>query len=221
MPSIEPVGIESAWVVTPLVHRDNRGSFQESFRAAEFVDLLGCQPQISQVNCSTSRRGVIRGIHFTEVPPGQAKYVWCVRGAVMDVVVDIRVGSPTYARWSAVTLDDETGRAIFISEGLGHAFAVLSTTATLIYLCSTPYAPAIEHTINPFDPAIGIAWPDNTLAILSEKDTAAPPLAEMARAGLLPSQHACDLHAAGLRQSVQDGRGVTRTDRPPKIGRGR
>lgn len=213
MSSIEPVGIEGAWVVTPVVHRDHRGSFYESFRGAVFVDLLGCQPQISQVACSTSRSGVIRGIHFTEVPPGQAKYVWCVRGAVMDVVVDIRVGSPTYARWKAVTLNEENRRAIFISEGLGHAFAALSATATLIYLCSTPYAPALEHTINPFDPAIGIAWPDDTLAILSERDTAARPLAEVARAGLLPSQAACDFHAAGLRRSDHDGRGATRTDR--------
>lgn len=212
MPSIESVGIEGAWVVTPVVYRDHRGSFHEAFRSAEFIDVLGCQPQISQVDCSTSRRGVIRGIHYTEVPPGQAKYVWCVRGEVMDVVVDVRVGSPTYGRWSAVTLDEENRRAIFISEGLGHAFAVLSTTATLIYLCSTSYAPAIEHTINPFDPAIGIAWPDDTLAILSEKDTAAPPLAEVARAGLLPSQAACDLRVAGLRQSDDGDRGTTRTD---------
>jgi dTDP-4-dehydrorhamnose 3,5-epimerase len=213
MPSIEPVGIDGAWAVTSPVHRDRRGSIHESFRSADLADVLGYQPQISQADSSVSRQGVIRGIHFAEVPPGQAKYIWCVSGEVMDVVVDIRVGSPTYGRWSTVTLDDESRRAIFISEGLGHAFAVLSNMATLIYLCSTPYNPAIEHTINPLDPAIGIAWPTVSQPILSDKDIAGPPLDEVARAGLLPSQRSCDVHVAGLRRSGHACRGVTRTDR--------
>ena len=132
----------------------------------------------------------------------------------MDVVVDIRVESPTYGRWSTVTLDDQSRRAIYISEGLGHAFAVLSDTATLIYLCSTPYTPAVEHTINPLDPAIGITWPTGTLPILSDKDIAAPPLDEVARAGMLPSQRACDLHMARLRQPLRGGEDVASANGP-------
>ena len=105
-----------------------------------------------------SRRGVIRGIHFADVPPGQAKYVTCVRGAILDVVVDLRAGSPTFGQWVAVRLD-ERRRAVFLAEGLGHAFMALSDQATVLYLCSTPYAPGREHGVHPLDPEIGIDWP--------------------------------------------------------------
>jgi dTDP-4-dehydrorhamnose 3,5-epimerase len=196
---MESLGIDGAWVFAPRIHHDSRGSFHEWFRGAEFLDHLGYRFPLSQANCSTSRQGVVRGIHFTEVPPGQAKYVTCVSGAVLDVVVDIRVGSPSYGHWEAVRLDDVSRRAVFLSEGLGHAFMAVSAEATVVYLCSTPYAPGLEHGVNPLDPAIGIAWPDDCRVILSDKDAAAPTLDEARRSGLLPGYPACAAHAARLR----------------------
>src|SRR5271170_4270885 len=136
---MEPMGIAGAWTFTPAVHRDERGYFLEWFRARELSESLGYWPETAQANCSVSRRGVIRGIHFASVPPGQAKYVTCVSGAVLDVVVDLRVGSPSFGRWEAVRLDDDSRRAVFLAEGLGHAFTALSEEATVIYLCSTAY----------------------------------------------------------------------------------
>lgn len=188
---MDPIGIEGAWIFTPRIHFDNRGNFHEWFHLTDLPDDLGARFTLAQANCSVSRRGVIRGIHFTDVPPGQAKYVVCATGAIMDVVVDVRVGSPTYGSWQAVQLDDETRHAVLISEGLGHAFTVLSPQATVMYLCSTPYAPASEREIHPLDPALEIAWPKDVEPILSAKDAAAPTLDEAYAAGLLPSYGDC------------------------------
>ena len=118
---MEPLGIEGAWYAAPKVTTDERGSFREWFEAGDFMAETGRSLRLAQANCSTSNRGVIRGIHFTAVPPGQAKYVTCVQGAILDVVVDVRTGSPTFGKWAAVLLD-ESGGAVFISEGLGHAW---------------------------------------------------------------------------------------------------
>jgi dTDP-4-dehydrorhamnose 3,5-epimerase len=133
------------------------------------------------------------------VPPGQAKYVTCVRGAVLDVVVDIRVGSPAFGRWEAVRLDGDTRHAVFLAEGLGHAFMALTDDATVVYLCSTGYAPGREHGVNPLDPELGIAWPDGIPPVLSPKDAEAPSLAEAEQAGLLPTYAACSDHYRRLR----------------------
>ena len=196
---MNPLGIEGAWVFTPQVHSDDRGSFAEAFRGAEFAADLGYRLDVAQVNCSVSRRGVIRGIHYADVPPGQAKYVTCVAGAILDVVVDLRAGSPSFGKWEAVQLDGRTRRAVFLAEGLGHAFMALTDDATALYLCSTPYAPGREHGVDPRDPAIGIAWPLDTEPVLSEKDAAAPTLDEALRAGLLPSYQECAGYAETLR----------------------
>src|SRR5262249_10593563 len=123
---MEPLGIEGAWMFRPRIYQDTRGDFLEWFRAAEVTGDLGHAMDIAQANCSVSRRGVTRGIHFADVPPGQAKYVTCVRGAIFDAVVDLRVGSPTFARWQAVKLDDEGRLALYLAEGLGHAFMALT-----------------------------------------------------------------------------------------------
>ncbi len=162
---------------------------------------LGRNLPVAQANCSVSARGAIRGIHFSDVPPGQAKYITCVSGSIMDVVVDLRVGSPGYGRWAAVPLDDQSRCAVLVAEGLGHAFITLSNRATVLYLCSTPYAPGREHGVHPLDPDIGIAWPDGMAAILSDKDAAAPSLAQARAAGLLPDYSACQAHAASLRDA--------------------
>jgi dTDP-4-dehydrorhamnose 3,5-epimerase len=197
---MEPMGITGAWTFTPAVHRDERGYFLEWFRAGELSESLGYWPETAQANCSVSRRGVIRGIHFASVPPGQAKYVTCVSGAVLDVVVDLRVGSPSYGRWEAVRLDDDSRRAVFLAEGLGHAFTALSEEATVIYLCSTPYSPGREHGVHPLDPEIGVEWPTGTELVLSAKDADAPTLAGARRAGLLPVYADCRAYLDGLRK---------------------
>jgi len=195
---VDSLGIDGAWCFTPRVHSDSRGDFLEWFRGAEFAADLGYQFGVAQANCSVSRAGVIRGIHFTDVPPGQAKYVICASGAILDVVVDLRAGSPDFGRWEAVRLDDQSRRAVFLAEGLGHAFMALSPQATVLYLCSTPYAPGIEHGVHPLDPDLGIAWPlDGAAPVLSEKDAAAPTLAQARRDGLLPRYAGGRAAAAG------------------------
>ena len=199
---VEPLGIDGAWTFTPQLHRDDRGSFAEAFRGAEFAAGLGYQLSVAQVNCSVSRRGVIRGIHYSDVPPGQAKYVTCVSGAVLDVVVDLRVGSPGFGKWETVRLDDQDRRAVFLAEGLGHGFMALSEQATVLYLCSTPYAPGREHGVHPLDPALGIAWPLDGPAdapILSDKDAAAPTLDEALLSGALPRYEDCADNTTRLR----------------------
>jgi dTDP-4-dehydrorhamnose 3,5-epimerase len=188
---MEPLSIDGAWVNSPEILRDSRGGFLEWFRGAEFAADLGYRLQVAQANCSVSGRGVIRGIHFADVPPGQAKYVTCVSGTIMDVAVDLRTGSATYGRWEAVRLDDESRRSVFLSEGLGHAFMAVSEHATVLYLCSTPYAPGREHEVHALDPDIGIDWPRDVEVVLSDKDAAAPGLQDAEQAGLLPSYAAC------------------------------
>jgi dTDP-4-dehydrorhamnose 3,5-epimerase len=197
---MDQLDVHGAWVFTPQIHTDRRGSFLEWFRDAELAAELGCHVPVAQANCSVSRRGVIRGIHFADVPPGQAKYVTCVSGAVLDVVVDLRVGSPEFGHWSAVRLDDQTRRAVFLAEGLGHGFITLSDQATVLYLCSTPYDSGREHGVHPLDPGIDIAWPQDAEPILSDKDAAAPTLSQALSAGLLPDYGDCMAHAARLRR---------------------
>ncbi|SEE17127.1 dTDP-4-dehydrorhamnose 3,5-epimerase [Streptomyces sp. 2231.1] len=193
------LGIADAWVLEPRVFPDERGSFHEWYRGAEFREATGYGLELAQANMSVSARGVLRGIHFADVPPGQAKYVTCVRGAVLDVVVDIRVGSPTYARWEAVRLDDESRRAVFLAEGLGHAFMALTDDAAVVYLCSAGYAPQREHGLHPLDPQLGIAWPEGVEPVLSAKDAEAPTLAEAEQSGLLPTYKECSAHYERLR----------------------
>ncbi|TJZ74161.1 dTDP-4-keto-6-deoxy-D-glucose epimerase [Rhodococcus oryzae] len=184
--------VPGAWEFTPKQFGDDRGVFLEWFRDPTFTEATGRTLDLQQANCSVSAAGVLRGIHFADVPPGQAKYVTCVRGAVLDVAVDLRVGSPTFGVWDAVLLDDVDRRAVFLSEGLGHAFLSLEDDSTVVYLCSTGYAPGREHGIDPLDPDVGIDWPtagrDGTEFEfrLSDKDAAAPSLAAALESGLLP-----------------------------------
>ncbi|WP_019972259.1 dTDP-4-dehydrorhamnose 3,5-epimerase family protein [Mycobacterium sp. 141] len=177
--------VPGAWELTPKLHGDSRGMFFEWFTASGFSGFTGHKFDLQQANCSVSAAGVLRGVHFAELPPSQAKYVTCVRGAVFDVVVDIRVGSPTYGQWDSVLLDDRDRRSIYLSEGLGHAFLALEDDSTVMYLCSAPYAPEREHTILATD--LGIDWPAGHELVISERDAAAPTLDEVRAAGLLPT----------------------------------
>lgn len=197
--------VPGAWEITPRQFGDPRGVFLEWFKAEAFEQAVGHALDLQQANCSVSAAGVVRGIHFADVPPGQAKYVTCVSGAVLDVVVDIRVGSPTFGQWDTVLLDDVDRRGIYLSEGLGHAFMSLEDGSTVVYLCSTGYSPGREHGIHPLDADIAVAWPTTArdgsplTPQLSEKDLAAPTLQQALADGLLPSLEAVDAHLASLR----------------------
>lgn len=198
------LAVPGAWEITPRQFGDPRGVFLEWFSQAAFAPVVGHELALAQANCSVSAAGVLRGVHFADVPPGQAKYVTCTRGAVLDVAVDIRVGSPTFGQWDTVLLDDVDRRGIYLSEGLGHAFMALEDDSTVMYLCSTGYAPEREHGIHPLDPELAIAWPDRdrqgrlVTPQLSAKDTAAPTLAEARESGLLPRYDAVRDYVASL-----------------------
>ena len=183
--------IEGAWLVAPQRHTDGRGVFVEIYQADQFRGATGFGFDLAQVNCSVSRRGSVRGIHYAELPPSQAKYVTCLHGAVLDVVVDIRVGSPTFGEWDSVLLDAKDCKAVYVPEGLGHAFMAITDDATVSYLCSQPYAPSREHGINPLDPALDIDWPTEIEPLLSARDAEAPTLDGARSQGLLPSYEAC------------------------------
>ncbi len=189
---VRELAVPGAWVFTPRQFPDDRGVFMEEFKAAVFEEHVGHALTVAQVNMSISKKGTVRGVHFADVPPGQAKYVFCPRGALLDIAIDIRVGSPTFGAVDSVLLDDVDRRAIYLSEGLGHVFIALQDGTTANYLCSTPYNPAAEHGITPLDPALALPLPDDVEPLLSPKDTAAPTLAEAKEQGLLPTWDVCE-----------------------------
>lgn len=188
---VEPLGIEGAYAVTPRAHADERGVFLEWYRSDRLTDVVGYPLSLAQANCSVSRLGVVRGVHYADVPPSQAKYVTCLSGSALDVAVDIRVGSPTFGQWEAVVLDEEGRRGVYLAEGLGHAFMALTDTATVVYLCSEPYNPAREQGIHPLDTDLRIAWPPEMSPMLSPRDAAAPTLEDALKADALPSYDVC------------------------------
>ncbi len=188
---VEPLAIDGLWEITPVLRPDDRGVFLEAFKADVLSEAIGHPFTLKQMNVSVSSAGTVRGIHFADVPVGQAKYVQCFSGAILDVVVDIRVGSPTFGQWDAVELNSTSRKALYISEGLGHAFCALTDEATVGYLCSEPYSPTREHGIHPMDSTLALPWPDGTAALLSPKDAAAPTMAEALASGMLPSYDDC------------------------------
>ena len=188
---VRELAVRDVFEFTPRVFPDARGEFVAPYQEEPFVKAIGHPLRLGQSNHSRSRRGSVRGLHYADVPPGQAKYVYCPRGSLLDLVVDIRVGSPTFGRWDVARLDPSNFRTIYIPEGIGHAFLALEDDTVLSYLCSTGYNPAAEHGINPLDPALGLPWPDDIEPLLSDKDLAAPTLAEAEAAGMLPSYQEC------------------------------
>lgn len=188
---IRELSIPDAYELTPAVLEDDRGVFLEWYRFDQLEETIGHQLDVRQANTSVSRKGVVRGIHFADVPRGQAKYVTVSRGSVLDVVVDIRVGSPTFGTWDSVVLDDRDRRALYLSEGLGHLFVALEDRSTVNYLVSDVYNPTAEHGINPFDPDVNIEFPAGLGdLVVSQKDRDAPGLAELAESGALPTMAA-------------------------------
>ncbi|HYB37159.1 MAG TPA: dTDP-4-dehydrorhamnose 3,5-epimerase [Mycobacterium sp.] len=195
--------IPGAWEITPQLHSDSRGLLFEWLTDRGFTAFAGHRLDVRQANCSVSSAGVLRGLHFAQLPPSQAKYVTCLSGSVFDVVVDIRVGSPTFGRWASVLLDDRDRRSVYISEGLAHGFLALRDNSTVMYLCSTEYNPRREHTICATDPALAIDWPvvDAVALRMSGRDAAAPSLEQVQGAGLLPTWDDTQAFINGLRRA--------------------
>ena len=189
---IRELSIPGAYEFTPKQFGDDRGVFLEWFKDSTFTPTTGEPLSLKQANCSVSAAGVLRGIHYTANPPGQAKYVTCFKGAFLDVVVDLRVGSPTFGKWDSVVIDDVDRRAVYLSPGLGHAILSLEDGSTVVYLCSIEYTPELDHDVSPLDPDLRIDWPtvgrngEPLEYVLSAKDSIAPTLAVAQESGLLP-----------------------------------
>lgn len=188
----EPTTIANCWTFTPRRHIDDRGYFQETFKLSAIHNELGVDFHVKQINQSKSAAGVVRGIHWADVPPGQAKYVSVARGEIIDFVVDLRTESPTFGRWQAFNLSESNGCAVFIGNGLGHAFLSLEDETVVTYFCSEEYNPVAERTLNPLDETISIPFSEyaNLAGIeqlsFSPKDEDGPNLKELLEARLLP-----------------------------------
>jgi dTDP-4-dehydrorhamnose 3,5-epimerase len=177
MPETLETKLGGVVALEPQVHGDQRGFMVETFRRDAWAEL-GVDVEFVQHNHSRSSKGTLRGLHF-QTAPGQAKLVRCPRGAIFDVAVDLRRGSPTYGEWEGHVLDDETHRQLFVPVGFGHGFAVLSDVADVTYLLSSPYDPATESGIAWDDPDVGVEWPVSE-PLLSERDKSAPRLRDVA-----------------------------------------
>jgi dTDP-4-dehydrorhamnose 3,5-epimerase len=197
--NIRALSITGAFVVTPRQFPDDRGVFMEGFRADKLAEHLGHRLQVLQTNVSVSAKGAVRGIHYADVPPSQAKYVTALSGSFWDYVVDIRVGSSTFGEWERVVLDTTTREAVYLSEGLGHCLVALEDDSTAMYLCSEAYNPEREHGLDPLDPHIALELPPGIEPLLSAKDTAAPSLAQAQAAGLLPLFDECQAFYSSLK----------------------
>lgn len=163
-------------LIEPVVHGDERGFFQETYRESVFADL-GVREHFVQDNHSRSRRGILRGMHFQ---PGMAKLVRCARGAILDVLVDIRRDSPTYRQWEAYPLSDDNSHQLYAPDGFAHGFCVTSEVADVVYKCSEYYDPASERGFRYDDPDVAIEWPTDLELAVSARDASAPRLAEIA-----------------------------------------
>jgi dTDP-4-dehydrorhamnose 3,5-epimerase len=189
---IRELTVPGAWEFVPTQHGDDRGVFFEQYRFDRVQETVGHPLALKQVNTSVSARGVARGVHYALVPPSQAKYVSAPKGAFIDFVIDIRVGSPTFGQWDSVLIDDVDRRAVYLSEGLGHAIVALTEGATVNYLVTETFNPEREKGLSVLDPDIGLTFPTDIGEIfLSPKDTSAPTLAEAESQGLLPTWQEC------------------------------
>ena len=188
---ISPMAIPDAYRIEPEPLMDSRGHFYESVKNSALLDSTGRGLTVRQVNFSVSKRNTLRGIHGTKVPPGQAKFVTCVRGRALDIAIDIRVGSPTFGGYDITYQSPESGTAVYLPDGIGHAFLALADDTTMCYLCSAEYEPGTMIDIDALDPDLALPWKLTEPPIRSAKDAAAPTLAQAAAAGLLPTYEQC------------------------------
>lgn len=188
---VSELAISGAYRLVPGKIEDVRGCFYELFRREELAEVTGQVFAPAQLNYSVSCRGALRGIHGTRVPPGQAKLVTCVRGAVTDVLLDLRVGSPSFGGFTVNRLDPDSGAALYVPDGIGHGFLALEDDTCMSYACSTQYVPGTQLGIHPLDPALVLPWQADGAFIMSEQDASAPTLAEAVRSGVLPTFEQC------------------------------
>lgn len=177
--------ISGAYLITSEMITDERGTFCELMRSEEFERSTGRSFVPLQLNYSVSTRNTLRGIHGVAIPPGQAKYVTCVSGAVRDFVIDLRVGSPTFGSFESTVLDADSGLSVHVPEGVGHGFLTLSDDACICYALSSPHVPGTQIDINPLDPDLALPWGFAEPPLLSDKDAGAPTVAEALSAGIL------------------------------------
>jgi dTDP-4-dehydrorhamnose 3,5-epimerase len=168
--------LETPVLLEPVVHGDERGFFQETYRRSAFAEF-GVDVDFVQDNHSRSRRGIVRGMHYQ---PGMAKLIRCARGSIFDVLVDIRRGSPRFGHWEGFELSDANHLQLFCPDGFAHGFCVLSELADVVYKTSAYYAPELEAGFAYDDPEVGIEWPTGLEVIASARDQSAPPLSEIA-----------------------------------------
>ena len=181
------LAIEGAWLAESPIWRDERGYFREWFKSEDIFEATGIDFSVQQANISQSKRGVIRGIHYSLAPEGQAKWVTCVSGSIKDVIVDIRPDSNSFGQWIEVVLKGDSGKSVFIGEGLGHGFLALEDDSAVAYLVSTPFSSSAEFEINPLDEKIAINWGMDLIDLkISNKDKNAPSLEDQRQNGQLP-----------------------------------
>ena len=185
--NIKRLEIDGCFVLEHKVFPDDRGLFREWFKAEE-TRKLAPDFEVKQANFSISKRGVIRGIHYSLAPAGQSKLVSCAQGGITDVLVDFRKGSPTYLKVEYAQLSESSGSTVFIASGVGHGFVVETESAAVVYLTSSAYAPQFEKAIRPTDPDLAINWqlPDGVGYVVSPADASAPTLSQADDAGDLP-----------------------------------
>lgn len=191
---ITDLSLPNAHLVSPVRHTDRRGFFYEAFRSDTVSGAIGYPFRVRQFHCSVSRRGTIRGIHGTLLPPGQEKLVTCVRGEIMDVAVDLRLGSPTFGRYEMIRQAAGNGVSLYLADGFGHAFLALTDDACVTFLCSEEYRHGTMVHVDALDPDIGIPWNVTGQPVMSVKDAGAPTLARAADMGLLPTYQECLAH---------------------------
>lgn len=199
---VRPLAVEGAVEFSPPVHGDARGVFVSPYQEPAFVEAVGHPLAVVQTNQNRSSAGVVRGVHYVADPPGQEKFVHCVRGRALDIVVDLREGSPTFGRWDSVEMDDRSFRALYFPAGTGHAFLALADDTVMSYLVTTNYDPDLERTVHPLDPDLALPWPSGIEPVLSAKDADAPSFAHARDAGLLPDWEACRAWYALQRRSA-------------------
>ena len=181
-----PLSIHGAWLLQSQVFADDRGTFSEWFKSSLLTELTGESFEPVQANVSVSNAGVIRGIHYSLAPRGQAKLVTVLRGSILDFAIDARVGSPTFGKHESVKMVAGDGQAMFLRHDMAHAFQALEDNTVVAYLVSSEYSPTEEKEISPLCPELNIQWFQNLEVVLSAKDQAAPDLKNQLSNGLLP-----------------------------------
>lgn len=182
---VEALGLEGLFRLTSPVWGDDRGFFREWLKMPD-LESAGLNFVARQANLSRSTRNVVRGLHYSIAPEGQSKVVTCAEGELVDIMVDLRVGSPTFGQHESVVLRGGDGVSLYLPSGIGHGFCAQSDAAVLVYLLSSPYNPECELEVHPFDAEIGISWPLTGEPILSAKDAAAPTFEQRRANGTLP-----------------------------------